>query len=282
MQEQTAKNTILTRPHITKKGTYVPDLGILYPQEPNQHMLEFTKLRDINFDAGYPYVDKSFKARLQSFLIYLGIFTLVFFLHPFCFGLKIKGKKNLKGYKKAFRNGAMTISNHVYRWDFLAIVQALHRRLWVPAKKENICGKDGFLIRSVGGIPIPFGASAMKAFNTALEELHKKKQWFHFFPESSSWPYYEPIRPFFKGAFSIAYNFDLPIIPMAFSYRKPKGLLKLFLKDKPAITLNIGCPLFFDKSLAPRMSQRKMLEVCHAKIVDLAGIQQNMWPACAI
>lgn len=270
----------MTREHKVRAGTYVPDVGVEYPKIPDEPMLHSKKLRDIKFDASYPYWDRSFKGRLWSVLIYAVIFTLVFFLHPLKYGLKIKGRENLRPYWKRFKNGAMTISNHVYRWDFLAVVQAVRwRRIWFPAKKENIEGSDGAMIRGAGGVPIPDTPSAMREFNKALDDLHARRKWLHVFPESCRWAYYEPIRPFKKGAFSIAHRLRLPIIPMAFSYRPARGLLKLFTGGKPCVTLNVGTPLFFDESLSPREAARKMLLDCHAAVVSLAGIEQNGWDA---
>lgn len=266
--------------HRVFPNTYIPDLGITYPEKPDEPMLDSPRVREVVFDANYPYWDRSLKGRIRSFVIYAGIFTAVRIMHPFKFGLKIAGKEHIRKNRALFKNGAVTISNHVYRWDFLAVQRvAGFRRLWFPAKKKNIEGRDAFMIRGAGGIPIPYKVSAMRSFNAAFDALHKKKAWIHVFPESCRWQYYEPIRPFKKGAFTLAYRYRLPVIPMAFSYRPAKGLLKLFLKDKPAITLNIGEPLLFDSTLPPRKAREKMLKDCHAAIVSLAGIEKNMWPA---
>lgn len=270
----------LASEHKVFPDTYVPDLGIVYPDKPDEPMLHSPPLRHIDFDVNYPYWDRSLGGRLRSLVIYAGIFSVVRLLHPFKFGLKILGRQNITHNRALFKNGAMTIANHIYRWDFLAVGQAVgFRRLWFPALARNIEGADGFLIRGAGGIPIPEKVSAMRSFNAAFDALHERKAWFHVFPESCRWQYYEPIRPFKKGAFSIAYRYHLPIIPMAFSYRPAKGMIKMFLKGKPAITLNVGAPLLFDDSLKPREAIAKMLRDCHAAIVSLAGIEHNMWSA---
>jgi 1-acyl-sn-glycerol-3-phosphate acyltransferase len=130
----------------------------------------------------------------------------------------------------------------------------------------------------VGGIPVPTDIHVIKYFNRAFDELHEQKKWFHVFPEGSNWPYYQPIRPFKKGMFTMAYKYALPVIPLAFSYRPPRGLYRLFKKNYPLITLRIGDPILPDLSLPRKEAVNLLREQCHKSIVDLAGIRDNPWP----
>lgn len=266
--------------HQVEEGVYEPYLEYTYPESHNSYMLKPKKIRNVKVDASYPFLDTSFKALFLHYFIYLGIFVLVFWLNPLRYGLKIEGRKELKKYKKQFKNGAMTVANHVYRWDYLAILQAVrYRRMWFPARQENLETSDAWLIRGAGGIPVPYTSQAMKKFNQAFNLLHKKKKWLHCFPEASRWDFYGPIRPFRKGAFSMAYNYNLPIIPMAFSYRKPTGLYKLFKVKHPLITLRIGTPIFPDKSLSKVECCEMLRNEAHKQICSLAKIKTNAWPA---
>ncbi|MDL2228737.1 1-acyl-sn-glycerol-3-phosphate acyltransferase [Treponema sp. OttesenSCG-928-L16] len=258
---------------------YVPDLGIIYPDNPDEHIGELEKVHDIVVDENYPFLDKSPKFRFMSFLVYLGIFTLVFFLNKLRFGLKIEGRDIIRKNRRAFKNGAMTVSNHVLRWDLLCVLQAVrYRRLYFPAWKENLSGKDNFWIRHAGGIPVPTDIHVIRKFNEAFDELHARKKWFHVFPESSNWPYFQPIRPFKKGVFTMAYRYNIPLIPMAFSYRKRAGLFALFNKTYPLITLRIGEPIYPDMKLSRKEAVVLLREECHKRIVELAGIKNNPYP----
>lgn len=257
----------------------VPDLGLSYPSLPDARFIEIAIDQPYEVNENYPFLEKKIGFRLLSSLTYLGIFTLVFFLAPLKYGLKIKGRKNLRKHKKILKNGALTVSNHTFHWDFLGVLQAVrYRRLWFPAWKENFGTKDEGLIRLVGGIPVPDSFRAMGKFNEAFNILHAKKKWIHVFPESSNWPYYHMIRPFKKGAFTFAQRYDLPVIPIAYSYRKPKGLLKILLKDTPAITLTMGEPMLINKELSRKDAVIDLRKRCHEKIVELAGITNNSWP----
>ncbi|MDR1869404.1 MAG: 1-acyl-sn-glycerol-3-phosphate acyltransferase [Treponema sp.] len=267
---------------------YVPQLGIVYPDKPDEHILALKQIREIKVDENYPFLDKSFKFRFMRGLMYLGIITIVFPLSPLIYGLKIEGRKILRKNKKLFKNGAMTTSNHVHRWDFLFVLQAVRFRLmFFPAWKEHLNGPDEGFVRLAGGIPIPEGISTIKCFNRAFDEIHEKKKWIHAFPESSRFDYFQPIRPFKKGVFTMAHRYSLPVIPMAFSYRKPGfplNVVNLFRslagKQKlPGITLRIGEPILLDASLGRKEAVIKLRKDCHEAVVRLAGISENKYMA---
>lgn len=267
---------------------YVPELGYVYPEKLDAHMLEPKIVREIKVDENYPFLDKSFKFRFVSGLMYLGIYVIVFPLTHIRFGLKIEGRNILRKYRKLLKDGAMTVSNHMHRWDYLFVLEAVRfRMMYFPAYKENLSGPDSGFIRHAGGIPVPDSLRLIKYFNNAFDEIRAKKKWFHVYPESSNFLYFQPIRPFKKGVFTMAQRYNLPVLPMAFSYRKPRfpftivnGLRALSGGKKlPMITLRIGEPLLFDESLSRKESIQKMRDDCHKAIVRLAGITDNPYPA---
>jgi 1-acyl-sn-glycerol-3-phosphate acyltransferase len=260
------------------RAPYVPQVGLKYPENPDTHMLPLTGTPPV-IDEHYPFLDKSFSARLWSATIYLGIFTLVFILNRLRFGLRIEGRSILKKNRALLKKGALTVSNHMLRWDFLMVLQAVRfRRLYFPAWKENLAGPDRDVIRGAGGIPVPDSIHVIRYFNQAFDELHARRKWFHVFPEGSNWPYFQPIRPFQKGMFSMAYKYNIPVIPMAFSYRPRSGLHKFFNKNYPLITLRIAEPILPDQSKPRREATALLREQTHRKIVELAGVIDNPYP----
>jgi 1-acyl-sn-glycerol-3-phosphate acyltransferase len=264
------------------EGPYVPQLGIQYPEKPDEHMGLLPKIYDTVFDEHYPYLDKTPGFRVFSGLIHFAIYTLVQLVLPIRYGLRVEGRSILRKHRELFKNGAMTAANHIMRWDFLTVLLSVrYHRLYFPALASNINTADRDLIRAVGGIPVPTeNIHAMKRFNEAFDELHRQKNWFHAFPEASNWDFYEWIRPFKKGVFTMAYRYNLPVIPMAFSYRPPTGIYRFFKKGGPLITLRIGEPLLPDQSLSRKEAVTLLREQCHKKMVELAGIPegQNPWP----
>jgi 1-acyl-sn-glycerol-3-phosphate acyltransferase len=257
---------------------YIPQLGITYPADPDVHMLNTPALVDLILDEHYPFFDRSPLFWLRSAIIYLGIFFLVFPLSLLRFGLRIEGRNILRKHRRLFSKGAVTVSNHMLRWDFLMILKAVrYRRLYFPAWAENFMGPERNLIRLVGGIPVPRDIHVIRYFNQAFDELHSRKKWLHVFPESANWHYFQAVRPFKIGMFTMAYKYNLPVIPMAFSYREPRGIRRLF-GGKPLITLRIGEPILPDTSKRRKEAAQLLREQTHRKIVELAGIDGNPYP----
>ncbi|MCR5698181.1 MAG: 1-acyl-sn-glycerol-3-phosphate acyltransferase [Treponemataceae bacterium] len=265
--------------HIVKDGVFIPQTGIEYPEKPDQRMVPLKKVRDVKVDENYPYLMKSFTEKFYHFLVYLGIFVIVFPLQKIRYGLKIEGRKNITRNKKLLKNGAITVCNHVYRWDYLAVLQAARfRHMWFPTFADNMNGTDMRLIRSAGGIPIPeSGFSAIKKFNESFDTLHARKKWIHIFPETCRWQWYQPIRPFKTGAFSMAYRYDLPVIPMVLKYRPVTGWRKLFKMDHPLVTICVGEPIVPNLENSRKAESARICKEAHEKMCEMAGIEQNGW-----
>ena len=229
---------------------YRHNLNYTYPDKCDEHMITVKRVKEIKFDTEYPYLKKGFGFKLMRGIYWLLINLIVFPIMRFSHGLRIYGKKNYKKHKKEFKNGAITISNHVFYWDYLCVLKAVRPHLaYFPAWKDNLEGKSGGLIRLSGGIPIPTDSfRAMLKFNRAIEEVLESGKWLHFFPEGSMWFFYPDIRPLKKAVFSYSVKYDKPIIPITMSFRERKGISRLFFKT-PAVDLHIGEPLYPDKSL---------------------------------
>lgn len=268
----------MERKHIVKEGVYIPDTGITYPDVPTTYLVPAEKLREVRVDENYPFLDDSPCGKLRSFLVYTACFLFAFPLNKIRYGLKIVGRKNIRKNRHLLKNGAVTCANHVYRWDFVSILYSLRfRKIWFPVRREHMEGKDAYIIRGIGGIPISETLAGGRKFNKAFDELNKKKKWIHVFPESCRWDFYQPIRPFKNGAFTFAVRWNVPVIPMAFSYRKP-GLLRRLLGTKhPLITLTIGEPILPNLSLGRKEALNMLRDETHKSICSLAGIKENMW-----
>jgi 1-acyl-sn-glycerol-3-phosphate acyltransferase len=267
---------------------YIPQVKYDYPEKLDQHMIDMKYVHELTLDANYPFLDKSFGFRFVRALEYIVIYIVVFHLCVLRFGLKIEGRDILRKHRTLLKNGAMTISNHIHKWDLLFVLKAIrYRSIYFPVWKENLKTPERGFIRYTGGIPIPESISLMKCYNKAFDEICAKKKWIHAYPETAMFYFYQPIRPFKKGVFSMAYHYNLPIIPMAFSYRKPcfpftiVNLFRTIIGNQklPMVTLRIGEPLLFDTTLGRKEAVQKMRKDCHEAIVHLAGIKNNPYPA---
>lgn len=265
-----------------KEGVYVPE-----PQEEFSGDKPFTRmapirgdLKDIKFDGTYTYLDKSLKFKIWHLLIYLTTWFVAFPLNRIRYGLKIEGREKIRKNKEILANGMMTVCNHVHRWDMICVMQAMrYRKAWIPMYAQPFRGKDGFLMKNIGGIAIPEEQSGLRAFDQALDELHANKQWIHIFPESCSWKFYVPLRPFKIGAFNMAYRYSLPIMPLVISFRPRTGWRKLFSKNEPLLTIHVGDPIVPDLNTPRKKEAERMRELAHKTMLKMAGIVSNPWPS---
>ncbi len=268
-----------------REGEYVPEIGRTYPEHnPDQSVLHPVYTDNQVFDENYPYLDDSFRFNLNNWIgYYLFLYPIVFPLNCIKNGLRIKGRENLRKYRKQLnKNGAITISNHCNRLDAPCVLSAVfaNRHTRIPMYAPNFNTKDRWYMWAVGGIPVPeTGFEAMKRFNAAFDEFNRRKWWFHIFPEAARWDGYKPLRPFRKGAFTMAYKYDKPLLPCVITYRERKGIYKLFGKaDEPLLSVTIGEPVFPDKTRPRKQEVDRLREVCHLQMQRMAGIEHNTWP----
>ena len=254
---------------------YRHDLPYEYPDKCDEHMIEVVHKRDVVLDENYPYLPKSKGYKLLRGIYWFLINLIVFPLMRLTHGLKIYGKKNLKKHKEVLKNGAITISNHVFYWDYLCVLKAIRPHLaYFPAWKTNLEGSSAGLIRMSGGIPVPTGnLRSMIKFNKAIEEVLESGKWLHFFPEGSMWFFYPDIRPLKKAVFSYAVKYDKPVIPITLSFRPRSGITRLFSKT-PTVDLHIGEPLFPDKNLAVSEREKQL----HAEAYHVMQVMNGINP----
>lgn len=266
-------------------GTYVPNFTD-YPQEnPYERTLFPKQIRNIEFDEQYPYLDDRWTYRFNLLWGYYIVIHIFLRLKVWIqMGLRIRGREVLKKYKKELSHGAITICNHVYRLDCPCVLFAVKGKhtTRVPMFAPNFRTKDGPFMRLAGGVPIPDSTtnmSALKKFNEAFDEFHRRGWWFHIFPEACRWDFYKPIRPFQKGAFTMSYKYNKPILPCVITYRERKGIYRLLgPKQLPLLTITIGDPIIPDTTQPRKIEVEHLREVAHAQMTRMAGITKNPWP----
>lgn len=255
-----------------------------YPDITDQHYLKVLKNDGTIFDKDYPYIDNSRSFRFKRWWVRFLLYTIVF---PFSYvrmGLKIRGKKNIRRNKKLLKHGALSISNHINMWDYIAVMNAIKPfRPYLLAWQKNVSGESGPLVRLVGGIPIPeHDPQATIAYIDTIKNLLDSGGWLHIYPEGSMWEYYRYIRPFKKGIAHIARMSHKPIIPMAFSFRKAGWIRRKIFHQPAKINLCIGEPIFINEDLTPQKQEIDLLNRCHKAIEDLAGFFEGENPYEAI
>ena len=270
-----------------EQGVFVPSPAMDYPQEnPYERTLFPEQIKHIEFDEHYPYLDDSLTNRLNILWGYYFVLHIVLRLKLFIqMGLRIRGRGILKDYKQALAHGAITICNHVYRLDCPCVLIATKRthNTRIPMFAPNFRTKDGFFMRLAGGVPIPDSTtnmSALKKFNEAFDEFNRRGWWMHIFPEACRWDFYKPLRPFQKGAFTMSYKYNKPLLPCVITFRERTGIYRLFgKKDMPLLTITIGEPILPDTTQPRKTEVERLREVAHNQMTKMAGISHNPWPA---
>ena len=270
-----------------QEGVYIPQPALQYPEEnPFERTLFPKQIKHIDFDEHYPYLDDSLGYRFNLLWgYYIVIHILLRIKVCIQMGLRIHGRAILKKYKSQLQQGAITICNHVYRLDcpcVLFAVKGLHTTR-VPMFAPNFRTKDGFFMRLAGGVPIPDSTtnmSALKKFNEAFDEFNRRGWWFHIFPEACRWDMYKPLRPFQKGAFTMSYKYNKPILPCVITFRERTGIYRLFgPKSLPLLTITIGEPLLPDTTQPRKLEVERLRTQAHIQMQQMAGITHNPWPA---
>lgn len=258
----------------------------IYPDSPHERMMK-VKVKDssqgrFQFDENYPYYEDSLWYRFNRALC---SFVLHFLAIPYikvAKGLKVEGRDILKKYRKEFEGGALTVCNHVFLMDAVIVCHAVRkfRSMHIPMYAKHFNNKGFYwMIHSMGGVPVAESIAGMRKFDEAFDKFHERKDWIHVFPEEVRWDYYPYLRPFRKGAFTMAYKYDIPVLPLVITFRERKGLYRLFgSKDQPLMTISILEPVFPDKEARRKEEVNRLREQAHQEMVERMGVD-NIWPA---
>ncbi|HNX16371.1 MAG TPA: lysophospholipid acyltransferase family protein [Bacilli bacterium] len=245
---------------------YTTGLKFVYPDKIDGHMIDPEQVRDVPLDGEYPFYNSSKWFRFWQNMLNFLFWTLAIPLCSIRYGLKVKGRKNLRGnHAGEIKNGFITTCNHVFDWDYLCVRTAMFpKRSYYLAWINNHNSKLGKLMRVTGSIPIPHMYEGMRKFDHDIKRLFIDKRWLHVYPEASMWYYEEGIRPFKNGTFSIAYDNQVPVIPLAISYRPARGICKLWKRHGyPCVTISIGEPQWPNFTLDRRDSITDLNERVH-------------------
>ena len=83
---------------------------------------------------------------------------------------------------------------------------------------------SGAIRRARGGVPVPQTTSELPQFFSELELLLAKGRIVYFFPEGELVPYDTSLRDFKRGAFHLAAQARVPVVPLSIRFAPPKGV----------------------------------------------------------
>ncbi|MCR5399989.1 MAG: 1-acyl-sn-glycerol-3-phosphate acyltransferase [Treponema sp.] len=248
---------------------------VTYPKKQCQHMVQIKKKYSPILDENYPYREKTFSWKFKNFWLNILLNLAVIPVTNIRYAIRVEGRKNLRLYKKDLKKGFVSVSNHICEWDFLALLSAMYpKKAFFPIWSRNMETSMAPIFKTIGGIPVPLSARAAHQFIKAMDSVLEEKKWLHVYAEGSMWFFYPAVRQFQNGAFFFALRHNLPVLPLAISYREPKGIYKLF-KKHPNLTVHIGKPLFPDPALKRKEAEIDLCSRVRKEVMLLMGIKSE-------
>lgn len=178
---------------------------------------------------------------------------------------RVKDRKKLKKLKGGF----ITTSNHVGYVDAFLTRRAMgFKKQYIVAAPYN-CKRTlgGGLLKMATMLPLPSSVTGVRAFNEELKYVASRGAAIHFYAEQTMWIRYEKPRPYKEGAFYYADMLDVPVVPMFYCFKEPKGLRRLF--GLPRADVRIGDPIYSDKSLPKNERKADMARRAYAAAVAM-------------
>ena len=257
-------------------NVYIHNPNQKYPDKDFVHMIETPKYYDFTYDKDFPYRLKDKKSRFMMFLHRTLILLIVKPFVYFRYLLIIKGKRNIRAYKRlAGRKAMLSISNHTTEWDALMVMTSRFFKFFeFPMWQEGAEGKSGYFYRYSGGIVLPtLSYKGMQYAYEAMREVLQENKWLHVFPEAACWSFYPAIREFRTGVFKLAVEENLPILPMVIKYRKPNFIWRIF-KKQPNAKLIIGEPVLPNLDLDTKDRINDLHFKCKLSMMNMLGLDE--------
>jgi len=163
------------------------------------------------YKHGRPVIDLSLPFRLASawtyFLVILIALCITFMMHM----TRFKHLWRLRGIRKA-----ITVSNHSTFFDPVKVSVLVLPGLVFQTLLEGTVEFPflGTFVRLLGGVPIPRGRTSYDKLFEISQKSFKYRRFMHFYSEGECFLYNQQIRKFQSGAFRLAAELDIPIVPM--------------------------------------------------------------------
>lgn len=183
------------------------------------------------------------------------------------FDYKVIGKENIRKVP----GGKITISNHIHYLDCTmnGIINFPDYSYFITLESNCNIPIIGALVKLLRGIPIPTKVEEKKKFYQHIAKLLEEGETVHIYPEGEMHLYNQELFGFKKGAFAMAVESNVPIIPSVILTRKPHGIYK-YIKTKPLITHVILEPIYPDLDVENKLDRiEKLKQEAYYKMQDV-------------
>lgn len=230
----------------------------LIPEE--EHVLHMWEPLDFAVEDDYDYQRNRWYQRLGS-LLFRGIVTGILAVYnTLTLGMKVDGRENLALLKG---QGAVAVCNHVHPMDCTMVDNALlSRRVYYVTLDTNFrIPLVRHIIRWLGAVPLSRSPRQIRALFSQMGEAMARGAVVQVYPEGVLIPYDTTLRHFRNGAFRLAVESGVPVLPMVITQEPPRGLFRLY-KRKPCLHMHILPPVCPDASLTRREAVAALHTAC--------------------
>jgi 1-acyl-sn-glycerol-3-phosphate acyltransferase len=173
------------------------------------------------YKHGRPVIDLSFWFRTASAWTFYLIIPVAMLINVLQHGTTYKHRWRINKIRRA-----ITVSNHTTFFDPVKIACLPLPRLVYQTLLEATVEFPflGTFCRLLGGVPIPRGKTSSRKIIEIGEKAFRRRRFLHFYPEGECFLYNQHIRKFHTGAFKIAAELDVPVLPLVTVFSQ--GLFK--------------------------------------------------------
>jgi 1-acyl-sn-glycerol-3-phosphate acyltransferase len=173
--------------------------------------LEGPKGELVPYKHGRPVIDLSLFFRIASAWSFYLTIPVAMLVNVMQHSTKYKHRWRLRGIRRA-----ITVSNHTTFLDPVKIaVLPLPGLIFQTLLEDTVeFPVLGTYTRLLGGVPIPRGKTGYRKILEICKQAFKYRCYLHFYPEGECFLYNQRIREFKQGAFKIAAELDIPVVPL--------------------------------------------------------------------
>jgi len=193
----------------------------------------------MGYRHGRPIIDLSFWFRTATRLTFYFIIPIAFLINY------IQHSTRYVNRRKFFKlSRAITVSNHTTFFDPVKIaVLALPGMIYQTLLEATVSFPLlGTFTRLLGGVPIPRGRTGYRKIIEICEKAFKYNRCLHFYPEGECFLYNQKIKEFQSGAFRVAAEMDIPVVPLVTVFSeglfKPMSFLGGTLPNETLVVLD--------------------------------------------
>lgn len=242
-----------------------------YTDENGENVIHMYTPFALDIDDGYDYRRKGPLSTAWFYIIHTFVISILYPSFLIVNGLRIHGRKNMRALRG---RGAVTVCNHFHVLDSPMVSCGIGlRRTYYVTLASNFCiPVIRHLVRWLGGVPLGQSPAQIKRMFSEMETALREGKIVQMYPEGVLIPYSDGLRAFRRGTFLMAAEAGVPVLPMVFTYRAPRGILRR-LRRRPFLTLEILPAIFPDESLPMHRRSQRLLDDCRAAM--LAAVDRS-------